>query len=70
MRLTHATTQTTYCSLTASHYPTMKALVYTAPKEMTLRNVPEPTLVDGEVVAQPGLGQYQPGPGISVGNRP
>ena len=28
----------------------MKALVYTAPNEMTLRNVPEPALVDGEVV--------------------
>ena len=28
----------------------MKALVYTAPNEMTFRNEPEPALVDGEVV--------------------
>ncbi len=28
----------------------MKALVYTAPQEMTFRNEPEPALVDGEVV--------------------
>jgi alcohol dehydrogenase len=35
---------------TQERWTLMKALVYTAPQEMTYRNEPEPALVDGEVI--------------------